>query len=203
MLLGATDEKGGKMDSQTLQYLMLAYPLVISLGLGGGVLAMIYSVVNHVYYKIRSKLWCSVEIKYDDDMFKWVNKFMQDEKLLNEQSTLKAGIKKDKGEWWELIFNTKDDKKKPDVEFKPGAGNHFFSYNKQRFWLYHDEGDILITGGDRTPTQQEKITITTFGQDTQPIKDFIDAAVVHNMDKDSDKIGIYEQHRWGIGWTKA
>lgn len=41
------------------------------------------------------------------------------------------------------------------------------------------------------------------GTDTAILKDFIDAAIVHNMVKDENKIGIYELHRWGIGWTKV
>jgi hypothetical protein len=35
------------------------------------------------------------------------------------------------------------------------------------------------------------------------LKDFVDAAIVHSMKKDEGMIGIYEQHRWGIGWTKV
>jgi len=65
---------------------------------------------------------------------------MQDKKLLNEESHLKAGIKPQDGEWWELLFSVKDDKNKPDVEFKPGSGNHLFVWEGRRFWLHHDEG---------------------------------------------------------------
>jgi hypothetical protein len=42
-----------------------------------------------------------------------------------------------------------------------------------------------------------------YGTDTTIIKDFIEEAVVHCMKKESDLISIYEQHRWGLGWTKA
>jgi chaperone BCS1 len=35
------------------------------------------------------------------------------------------------------------------------------------------------------------------------LKEFIDAAIEHNMNKDEDTIGIYELHRWGLGWTKV
>jgi hypothetical protein len=35
------------------------------------------------------------------------------------------------------------------------------------------------------------------------LKDFVDAAVENSLKKDEGKIGIYEQHRWGIGWNKA
>jgi chaperone BCS1 len=42
-----------------------------------------------------------------------------------------------------------------------------------------------------------------YGTDTAIIKDFINEAVEHCMKKDSNLISIYEQHRWGLGWTKA
>jgi chaperone BCS1 len=35
------------------------------------------------------------------------------------------------------------------------------------------------------------------------LKEFIDEAITHSMKKDEGMIGIYEQHRWGIGWTKV
>jgi len=61
----------------------------------------------------------------------------------------------------------------------------------------------LITGWEKTPTDVEYITLTTMGTDTTILKEFVDAAIVHNMAKDQDTIGIYELHRWGIGWTKV
>jgi len=60
-----------------------------------------------------------------------------------------------------------------------------------------------LTGWEKTPTDVDYITLTTTGTDTTILKEFIDAAIVHNMDKDNDKICIYELHRWGIGWTKV
>jgi len=35
------------------------------------------------------------------------------------------------------------------------------------------------------------------------LKEFIDAAVVHSIKKSDGKIDIWEQHRWGLGWTIA
>jgi hypothetical protein len=60
-----------------------------------------------------------------------------------------------------------------------------------------------LTGWEKTPTDVDYIVLTTMGTDTTILKEFIDAAIIHNMDQDNDKIGIYELHRWGIGWTKA
>ena len=63
-----------------------------------------------------------------------------------------------------------------------------------------------MTGGEydnKESTDIELITLTTFGTDTEILKEFIDEAVEYNLRKESNKIGIYELHRWGLGWTKV
>ena len=54
--------------------------------------------------------------------------------------------------------------------------------------------ETLITGWEKTPTDVEYITLSTMGTDTTILKEFVDAAIVHNMAKDQDTIGIYELH---------
>lgn len=70
-------------------------------------------------------------------------------------------------------------------------------------WVSHVIGKTILTGWERMPTELEHIDIVTWGNDTSPIKDFIDKCVDHSMEKDTDKVGIYELHRWGLGWTKV
>lgn len=50
--------------------------MMISLGLGGSVIGAFYWMVNFVWGKIQRMLYCSVTIKYDDDTFHWVNKYL-------------------------------------------------------------------------------------------------------------------------------
>ena len=69
-----------------------------------------------------------MQIKSDDDCFKWVNKYMQDKKLIKDDTVLTAKIKQNEGPWWEEIFKAKDDKKKPEVDYLPGAGLHIFKF---------------------------------------------------------------------------
>jgi chaperone BCS1 len=128
---------------------------------------------------------------------------MQDTGLIADDTVLRAKIKQSSGPWWEEIFKARDDKKKPEVEYSPGAGDHVFKHNGKTMWAAHSTGKTLITGWERQPTQQEEIVIRTWGTDTAPIKDFIDKCVEHCMEKDAGKVGIYELHRWGLGWTKV
>ena len=64
-------------------------------------------------------------------------------------------------------------------------------------------GEQLKSGSEKTLTSNDSIVISALGTDTKVLKDFVDAAVVNSMVKDEGKIGIYEKHRWGIGWNKA
>jgi chaperone BCS1 len=70
-------------------------------------------------------------------------------------------------------------------------------------WVYHIIGKTITTGWEKMPTELEHIDIVTWGTDTSIIKEFIDAAVEHSIEKETDLIGIYELHRWGLGWTKV
>lgn len=180
---------------------MALYPLLMSLGIGGGIFGTIYYVIDIIKGKIQAKLTCRVTIKHTDETFKWVNKFMKDKKLIKNDGTLRCKIKIDDAPWWESIFKPK--KGKPDLDYSPGAGMHIFEFNGKSFWVSHNIGETLITGWERQPTEMEDLTIMTWGNDTSHIKNFIDACVVHNMKTDKNAINIYELHHWGIGWTKV
>ena len=146
---------------------------------------------------------CSVQIKYDDDTFKWVNKFMQDSGYIKQEGTLRVRVKRNDEPWWIAIFKTKDEQEKPELEYLAGPGQHLIPFKGRRIWASHHEGPTLITGWDRRPTKPETITLYAYGTDTTILKEFIDAAVVHSIKKDDGRITIWEQHRWGLGWTKA
>lgn len=94
-------------------------------------------------------MYCSVRISYNDDTFKWVTKYMQDKKLIKKDNSLRARIKRSSGPWWEEIFKVKDDKAKPELEFSPGAGDHFFKHKGKTMYVHHHIGETIITGGER------------------------------------------------------
>ena len=50
----------------------------------------------------------------------------------------------------------------------------------------------IIAGRKRCSTELEHIDIITWGNDTTVIKNFIDTAVIHCLEKDKNKIGIYK-----------
>jgi hypothetical protein len=85
----------------------------------------------------------------------------------------------------------------------PGAGLHIFKYKGKTMWVQHVIGKTIVTGWEKMPQELEHIDIVTWGTDTSIIKEFIDTCVEHCIEKETDLIGIYELHRWGLGWTKV
>lgn len=123
--------------------------------------------------------------------------------FLSHDNILTCKTKKSNGPWWEEIFKTQDDKDKPQLDFLPGSGTHPFYYNGRRIWLTHHEGEVLMVGHERKPTSQDKLIFRVMGTDVTPLKELIDDAITHSINKDEGLLCIYELHRWGIGWTKA
>jgi hypothetical protein len=50
----------------------MLWPVMVSMGMGGGVLGLLYAVLNYVRDQITRRMYCSVSIKYDDDSYQWV-----------------------------------------------------------------------------------------------------------------------------------
>ena len=62
------------------------------------------------------------------------------------------------------MFQKKDDKKAPEMEFTPGSGNtHKIPYKDRSIYVVHHEGKVLISGHDRQPTPQDKLTLMVWG----------------------------------------
>lgn len=116
---------------------------------------------------MQEKTYCYINIKYDDDSFTWINTYMSEKGLIKEDRNLRCSIKAaGNSPWWEEIFKVKDEKAKPDVEFKTGAGDHVFTYKGKKIWVHHAIGKTILTGWSRTPTEPEELYIVTYGNNT-------------------------------------
>ena len=61
---------------QSIKYLIALYPLIMSLGIGGSISYVLMYIWNLIYSKIMSMYSCSVNIRYNDESFYWVRKYM-------------------------------------------------------------------------------------------------------------------------------
>lgn len=146
----------------------------------------------------------SVQIKYNDDTFKWVNRYIKDMGYVVESHGLVAGLKQEEeDEWYIQIFKKKDDNEMPEIAYKPGPGIRKIVHNGSTLWIEHTEGKTMILGHERIPTTPQYIDITSWGTDNASIKDFIQTAIDHCLAKDSEAVEIYELHPWGLGWNLA
>jgi len=190
-----------------MQYLLIMGPIVAATGLGSAVMGIFWLVFGILQEKVLARLRCSVAINHQDSTFGWVNKFMREGKFLNDDNNLQCKIKSNNDmPWWERIkddTNEKQEGSKPEVEYNAGPAEHFFTWNGRWLRYTKSEGKKLKSGEDKQLVSNDNIEISAWGSDTTILKQFIDAAVVNSMSKDEGKIGIYEQHRWGIGWNKS
>ena len=53
-------------------------------------------------------------------------------------------------------------------------------YKGRRMYFYLSEGKTILTGWSRIPENPQDIRIAIFGQDTSPLKEFVDDAIVHS-----------------------
>ena len=53
-------------------------------------------------------MYCTINVKMDDDSFNWINRYMQEKKLIEEDRNLRCSIKKAGSKnWWEEISRSK------------------------------------------------------------------------------------------------
>lgn len=117
---------------------------------------------------------------------------------------LVCGLKKeDEDEWYIQIFKKKDPNEIPELSYKPGPGIRKVNHKGRTLWIRHSIGKTMILGHDRVPTTPEYIDIICRGTDNSCIKDFIQTAIDHCMDRDAEAVEIYELHPWGLGWNLA
>lgn len=88
---------------------------------------------------------------------------------------MKCQLKKKGFTWW--WNRSKEENQKPEVEYLPGPGNHFFTYKGKKMWAIQSEGETLMTGWEKKPTKQEILVIMCYGQDTKPLKELVDEAI--------------------------
>ncbi len=101
----------------------------------------------------------------------------------------KCQLKKKSFTWWWM--RSKEETEKPQIEYIPSAGNHFFIYKGKKIWASTSEGETILTGYDKKPTKMEFLQLTCSGQDTSPIKEIIEEAIDHATEKDSNLVNIY------------
>ena len=166
-------------------------------------MGVIYSLFASIYGYIHKMMFSSIHIKSGDDTFLWVSKYLVDKNLVSKGSSanLRARIKRG-GHWWEEIDMVRDDAKIPDLTYSAGGGIHQFEYKGRSLWVHHCVGKTVLTGWDKTPTEQEDLYIKCWGNDTTILKEFITDAITHCVSNDSGRTGIYEQG-WCETWNKV
>ncbi|CDW85975.1 mitochondrial chaperone bcs1 [Stylonychia lemnae] len=188
-------------EKQDEQFMQMTYTLIY-MSFSGFVMSIIYMAFNYVYEQIRRKLTCSITISSNDDIYKIILDYLSSKGLLSSSMTqLKCQLKKKGWTWW--WNRSKEENQKPEVEYLPGPGNHFFTYNGKKMWAVQSEGETLMTGWEKKPTKQELLYIMCYGTDTAPLRQLVEDAINVSQEKDTSLVNIYQVHRWGGSWEKC
>ena len=133
------------------QFWQMIYTLFY-VSFSGFIMSMIYFVFNYVYTSIRRKMTCSITISSSDDVYRMVLDFLASKGFLAGSMTqMKCQLKKKGFTWW--WNRSKEENQKPEVEYLPGPGNHFFTYKGKKMWAVQSEGETLMTGWEKKPTK--------------------------------------------------
>lgn len=165
-------------------------------------MSLVYYVFNLIYDYIRRSVVCSITVNSSDDVYKIVIHFLTAKGYLQGSMTqMKCQLKKKKWTWW--WNRSKEDNQKPEVEYLPGPGNHFFTYMGRKLWASTVEGETLMAGWERKPTKQEQLVIWCYGRDTSLLRQLVNEALEYSQEKESNMLKIYQVHRWGDMWEEC
>lgn len=135
---------------------------LIQVSFGSFIMSMIYFSANYIYNYIRRSLTCQITISGSEAIYKIVLDYLIFKGLLNFSMThSKCQLKKKSFTWW--WQTSKEETQKPQVEYIPSAGNHFFIFKNKKIWASTSEGETLITGWEKKPTKMEYLTLLTNG----------------------------------------
>jgi hypothetical protein len=105
------------------------------ISLSGFMITSFYTMANMVWEWITRKIYCSLTIRSNDDIYKIVINFLTEKELLTGSLTqMKAQEKKKDWVWW--WAQAKQEGQRPTIEYTPGPGTHFFSYEGKKIWAF-------------------------------------------------------------------
>lgn len=92
-----------------------------------------------------------------------------------------------------IMAETKEGgKKKPEVEYVSGYGQHIFTFNGKKIYFNQFVQESVIVGWEKKNLDIEIIHLSTFGNDPTVLKEFVQACIDYNVKQEEGKIAIYE-----------
>jgi len=85
---------------------------------------------------------------------------------------------------------------RPAALFSPGEGFHLFTLDGRLMWMRRE----VQVGG---PAVLEKITLSTFGRDKQPLEAIVHAAIQQRIERELNRIAVYVPSPYNNEWTRA
>ena len=83
-------------------------------------------------------------------------------------------------------------KKKPQVEYISGHGQHIFTFNGKKIYFNQFVSQSVIVGWEKRNLDVEYIHLSCFGSDNTVLEEFVQAAIDYSVAQEEGKIAIYE-----------
>lgn len=143
------------------EYITLLYNFLLMTSIGFAT-SLIYMLFAFVKEWVMRRLTCRIKLHSSDDIYKIVLDFLNQSGYLKESLTqLKCQVKPKGFTWW--WDRSKEENKKPKIEYLSGPGSHIFTYKGKTIYAYQGQGETLMTGWEKKPTKQEELLLTCSG----------------------------------------
>lgn len=127
---------------------------------------------------------------------------MEKEYLEKNMSTLVIKQKKKVGDndWWNEV---EGEAKKQEIEYFPAGGQESgFIFKGEKVYAWLNDGELDTEGFDNQVVSTDSILILIPKNNSQIMRDIIEAAVDYSVKQDSGLISIYEV-KYGDEWSKV
>jgi hypothetical protein len=165
-----------------------------------------------IWQEIKGRLICSIRTDSHDALYVKLLRYLTERGHIRPStSSMEVKLKANEyGEdsWARVAKGAKDGVTKPQVEYLPGGGRHFFTYEGAKLCATIGKGEPQRRGAEGNPTPADTLHISRCsGADPAPLKNLVQAAIDFAEAKD-EEAGLTKVfrvgHCWpGLGWEEC
>jgi chaperone BCS1 len=131
----------------------------------------------------------------DELMFPALVEYMDSRDALRRINNFTVRTVRQQGSTYQSLHDELQQGGRPAALFSPGEGFHVFVLDGRLMWM---KREVQIGA-----TIVEKITLSTFGRDKQPLEAIVHAAMNHRIERELNRIAVYVPSPYNNEWTRA
>ena len=164
-----------------------------------------------IWQEIKGRLICSIRTDSHDALYVKLLRYLTERGHIRPStSSMEVKLKANEyGEdsWARAAKGAKDGVTKPQVEYLPGGGRHFFTYEGAKLCATIGKGEPQRRGAEGNPTPADTLHISRCsGADPAPLKNLVQAAIDF-AEAEDEEAGLTKVFRVGhcglLGWEEC